>query len=173
MNLFVVAALAPLPVLLIAAAVTDVRRFIIPNRITLAVAASGLFAITVAIVFGDMTGRQAAEQLGVGAAALALGFGLFAMRIWGGGDGKLVGATALWFDPAAAVAFVLYTLLAGGALALVGLLLHANRFAVWSIPPLRALPLEQWKGQTPYGVAIAVGALIAFQQSVLFELSGF
>lgn len=162
--------LLALPAMMIAAAVTDIREYRIPNWTSAGLALGGLLAIAVACALAGMTWQQAATQLGVGAAALAIGFALFALGVWGGGDGKLIGAAALWFDPGAVGAFALYTALAGAGVALTGLGLFFFRVQLWRIPALRALPVEKWASRTPYGVAIAIGALAAFPETLLFRL---
>lgn len=158
---------AALPAMMLVAAITDLREYRIPNW-TSGWLAMGAFA---AIALSGMPWTDAAWQLGLGAAALALGVLLFALGVWGGGDGKLVAAAALWFDPGSILSFLLYTTLAGAGLALVALALNYFRVLLWRIPALRALPLEHWAKRSPYGVAIAIGALIAFPESLLFRLA--
>ncbi len=160
--------LAPLlPALLALAAIEDARAYLIPNWISALVAILGVAAI----LASGMPVSAAAAQIGMGAAGFALGFALFAVGVWGGGDGKLVAATALWFDPSAALAFAVYTVLAGGAVGLVGLALHFFRPLIWRVAAFRALPLEKLNAHTPYGVAIAIGAIAAFPSTLIFKIA--
>jgi prepilin peptidase CpaA len=87
----------------------------------------------------------------------------------GGGDAKLLAAASLWVGPAGAAPFVVFTALAGGALALA--LMAARTVAA---PPEKG---PEWlrraltpKGDIPYGVAIAAGALAAFPGAGLASL---
>lgn len=91
--------------------------------------------------------------------ALALGIGGFAVKWLGGGDVKLIAATALWFDFAGGGALFVYITLAGGMVALLFVIVR------WLIPEAvldrsGAKSLKR-KGPIPYGVAIASGAIFA------------
>jgi prepilin peptidase CpaA len=163
-TLLQAAALALFPALVIIAAVTDIASFTIPNRLTLLLAACYL---PVAIVLGRPLG-EIGLGLAVGAGALVVAVGMFAAGWIGGGDAKLFAGVALWLGWPACAAFLMVTALAGGGLAL--LLLNAR--ATWLKPYLAGAP--PWLGKltttgeaVPYGVAIALGALVAFPQSPL------
>ena len=157
--------LLSLPVFLTAAAVSDFRRFIIPNWISLALIGGFLLAFAVS----GLGWEQFGEHLALGVGAFAFAFALFAFKIWGGGDGKLFAATALWLDWRVAPEFLIYTMITGGALALTGLFLHRIRFQLWSFKALRAIDFDRFRTHVPYGVAIAVAALMVFQQTDLYR----
>ncbi len=148
------------PAGVIAAAITDATRYIIPNRLCAGLA---LAFAPIALAAG-LPLTSFAICLGVGLAGLAVGIGLFAGGVMGGGDAKLAAACLLWLGPAAVPAFVLWTALAGGGLAVT--LLFARR-----APRLAAIGGPAWIGRllqpggdVPYGVATAMGALVAFPQ---------
>lgn len=149
------------PVLVIWAALSDAVSMTIPNRLTLLLAA----AFAPAALACGLAPAGWALALGTGAAALVLGVAMFAFGWVGGGDAKLFAACGLWLGAAAAVPFLLWTALVGGALA--ALLLLGRRGAEFlpGFGPawLRRL-LSRGEG-VPYGVAIAAGALAAFPQS--------
>jgi prepilin peptidase CpaA len=132
------------------AAVSDAIRRRIPNRSVLAVVA--LYAVWAWI--GGGVGAGAA--LLIAAISLAVGFALFAFKIWGGGDGKLFAAVALFAGAGHFSTLILVTAVAGGLMAILSL---ASR-------PARALAIWHMKGQgdfgrgIPYGVAIAAGGLV-------------
>ena len=154
------------PAAVIAAAITDATRYIIPNRLTAALA---LAFAPVALAVG-LPLPTFAICAGAGLAALAVGVGLFALRIVGGGDAKLAAACVLWLGPPAAFTFLLWTAMAGGALA-VGLMLARRAPAlVTARGPVWVGRLLAPGGDVPYGVAIAVGALAAFPLSPLARL---
>jgi prepilin peptidase CpaA len=84
------------------------------------------------------------------------------LRWIGGGDAKLMAATCLWLGLSGSGLFLLWTGLAGGlfCLALIFARFHARPYVMGA---------EGWfprlmepKGDIPYGVAIAAGALMAY-----------
>lgn len=167
--------LAPLvlsifPMALLAAAISDVKRYIIPNWTSLLLIAGFLLASLTAALTGRFGLGDFAAQLGMGAGFFALGFTLWACGVWGGGDAKLFAATALWFDPGSAAALVQYVLLIGGGMGVLALVVFRCRFALASVAPVLAtIDLEKYAKIAPYGVAIAAGALLALPQSALFQ----
>ncbi len=164
MSLLQVATLCIFPAMVIAAALTDIASFTIPNRLNLALAAAYPLA---ALALGRPLG-EIGFDLAIGSGALLIAVGMFAAGWIGGGDAKLFAAVALWLGWPAVLTFVMVTSLAGGALAL--LLLNVR--ATWLKPYLAGAPpwvarLTATGEAVPYGVAIAFGALVAFPQSPL------
>jgi prepilin peptidase CpaA len=98
--------------LLIAAAIEDVRRLIIPNRYCLAIVLLYPLHVLASTTPVDWTGG-----LIVGGILFAVGYALFALGILGGGDAKLLAAVAPWAGPALLAQFIFVTALAGGAVA--------------------------------------------------------
>ena len=99
----------------------------------------------------------------------AAGFFLFSFRLIGGGDVKLIAVAGAAFGFPACVAFVLFTAVAGGVLALAvaaarGTFKQSCSAAFASAHPLlyRAggFCLPAVTGKIPYGVAIFAGALV-------------
>jgi prepilin peptidase CpaA len=145
--------------LVIAAAVKDLESFTIPNWISIALA---LAFAPAALLTGASLGAVGIS-LAVGLAVLALAVGMFALGWIGGGDAKLMAAASLWLGLKGLAPFVIYTALAGGALALILLALRS----AWLRPIAHAGPgwarrLATPGEAAPYGVAIAIGALAAF-----------
>lgn len=166
MNLVQAALLTAFPLLVVAAALTDVTSFTIPNRIS---ALLVLVFIPAALVLhaplGDMSVHAA-----VFVVALLVSMSLFAAGWIGGGDAKLLASASLWIGLQAMPMFLIATALAGGALSvmLVGIR------AAWLQPHLAGAPawfarLAAPGADVPYGVAIAIGALAAFPHSALFQ----
>jgi len=58
------------------------------------------------------------EHLAVGGTLFAVGFAMFAFGWMGGGDSKLLAATAFWFTWPDVFTYLVYTALFGGALTL-------------------------------------------------------
>ncbi|MGX1746261.1 MULTISPECIES: A24 family peptidase [unclassified Brevundimonas] len=152
-----------LPALAIIAALYDLTTMKIPNWI------SGLLILgffPAALIFG-LSLDIVVISSGVAIAALLMGAGMFALNWIGGGDAKLMAASILWMGLSGSLPFLLYTALAGGGFCI--LLMTARRhlqvFAVTG--PGWITRLMQPKGDIPYGVAIAIGALLAYPSSPL------
>ena len=156
-------------VLVIVAAVRDLTTFTIPNWISVALAVA---FVPAAIVAGVPMATMGWSVL-VGLAMLIAGVVMFALRWIGGGDAKLMAAAAMWLGVQGLAPFVLFTGLAGGGLALA--LLAAR--STWVRPFAAVGPswvdrLATPGGATPYGVAIAVGALAAFPAGIFMGPGG-
>jgi prepilin peptidase CpaA len=99
--------------LLIAVAISDVRRLTIPNRYSVAVVLLYPFYVVAAPHGVDwMDGAM------VGSISLAIGFLLFAMRFAGGGDVKFFAAVSLWAGSHLLMDLVFTTAIVGGVVAL-------------------------------------------------------
>lgn len=154
------------PVLVIAAALRDLTSYTIPNWISLALIAG--FAL--AAVASGLPLAQVGLHLAIFAAALAAGMAMFALRWIGGGDAKLFAAAALWLGPQAGLTYLIATCIAGGALALTLLSLRSMWLRAFAnLGPPWLIRLASPGEAVPYGVAIAVGALFAFQASPLVQ----
>jgi prepilin peptidase CpaA len=144
-----------LAILLLAAAVIDVRTFTISNSLNLSVALlAPLYWLSIALPFWP----DAAVQIGVAVAVFAALALTFYLGMMGGGDVKLAAALALWFSPASTVKFLVLMSLAGGVLTLVMVALHR----------LRGRP---GRPEIPYGVAIAFGGLGILTQRFLNQFA--
>lgn len=154
---------AVFPLLVIVAALKDVTSFIIPNWLTIAIAAAFYPA---AIAAGASLGVIGAATA-VGVAALLVGMGMYYAGWMGGGDAKMLAGCALWMGWPTVLPFLLATALAGGALALILMQMRSNLIR----PYLQRGPA--WMTQlvsvkdAPYGVAIAIGALATLPQTPL------
>lgn len=139
---------------LLDAATSDLRAFHIANRDSLLIVAAFVAAVP-ALGLGV---EAALWHAAAGALVFAIGAGLFALGIWGGGDVKLTAAVALMTGFADLPRFLMIMAIVGGMLA--GLILLAGR-----LPLAKAGPVKLWgqrlasSGHVPYGVAIAAGGL--------------
>ena len=147
--------LAALAILLIAAAVVDVRTFTISNRLAVAVA---LLAPVYWWSAGLPLWPDAALQVGVALAVFAVLAITFQLGMMGGGDVKLAGAVALWFAPYDTLRFLVFMTLAGGLVTIVALAVHRARS-------------KPGRPKVPYGVAIAIGALAILTQRFLNQFA--
>lgn len=85
------------------AAWSDVRSFLIPNRISVLIGGSYFLAVAFMPTAGWFAG------LATGAVTLLIGAILFAQKWVGGGDVKLAAAIALWAGPSLYADFLLMT----------------------------------------------------------------
>lgn len=146
---FAMAVAAGASLVLIWAAVSDVRARIIPNRAVLALLALALVWAAVG------KGAQLIPSLEAFGIALALTIALYAFGIVGAGDSKLFAVTALFMGMGYLPLFALATALAGGAIAAVSLVTRPQRAAVMFALKGRG---DFGRG-VPYGVAIAIGGM--------------
>lgn len=142
---------AVLAVLMIAAAISDIRTRTISHALNGAMAA---LAIPFWIFAGLPFWPEIASQIGIAVATFAVFAGLFFLGGMGGGDVKMVGAVMLWVRPDLALPALTLVALSGGILS-AGMLIHSR---------LRPKPE---KPEVPYGVAIAIGGLWALHQQYL------
>ncbi len=163
MDIVSLALLSVLPGLVIAAALSDLTTMRIPNWLSGSLIL-GFFPAALAVGLPvDMVGMHG----GVAVIALLVGMGLFALRVIGGGDAKLIAAACLWLGPSASFEFILWTAVFGGLLSLA--LIVARRDVAPHIVggPVWVHTLLETKGDIPYGIAICAGALMAFPSSAL------
>lgn len=155
--------LAIFPAAMLVAAASDVATYRIPNWLVAGLAA----AFPGVALAGGLGLETVAWHLGVAVLALLGGMVLFALRLIGAGDAKLLAAAALWLGPSAIMLFLGGMAFVGGAL---GLALLVFR----KLPlPLRVAQVG-WVARLhdprlgiPYGLAIAAGGLIAFPVSAV------
>jgi prepilin peptidase CpaA len=145
--------------IVLAAALSDLIRYRIPNLLVLALI--GAFVVLAALHY-----KETAWLSHVGAAVicLAAGFVLYQFRQMGAGDVKLLTAVALWIGLGGLIPLLLFVSLSG--LFALPLILFARALVAkaqagnvwkteWSVP--RVLTKKQG---VPYGVAIALGAIV-------------
>lgn len=146
--------------LLLVAAGSDAWRRRIPNWSVLTMV--GLFLV--GAPFGWPVASWA-SCLGAMVLALAVGFPMFATKLVGAGDVKLLAAAALFTGLDHMPSLLVSTALAGGALGLMALTAraYATTLAAAGWPRLRP--------GVPYGVAIAAGALYAGWNAGLFAVT--
>ena len=142
---------AILALLLLVAAVVDVRTFTISNKLVLVVA-------LLAPVFWWSAGidlwPDAAWRVGVALLVFAGLAATFYLGMMGGGDVKLAAALTLWFSPRTTLKFLVLMSIAGGVLTLLALVAHKIR-------------KSEGRPEIPYGVAIAFGGLWLVAQRFL------
>ncbi len=164
------AILLSFPVAMTFAAANDLFTMKIPNKISLAIVAM-FFAAAIMAKFDLQT---VGLHMAAGAAVLVFGFVLFQMNMLGGGDAKLMAASALWMGIDQVLYFMAYVTIFGGILALVILfyrrLIPATALTVpgWTLPAWAARLHVQGTG-IPYGIAISAAALLLYPQTPWFQ----
>ncbi len=168
------AILVVFPLCMIWAAVTDCLSMTIANRVSVMLIAT-FFAL--AVVTG-MEWSAIALHAAVFAGVLAVTFGLFTFGSMGGGDAKLIAATALWMgwgDPL--LYYLLAASLAGGAVTVAVLIFRSNeivRFCVGRVlGPQHQAPayLEDRDSGVPYGLALGFAGLAVFADTPLAQIA--
>lgn len=162
---------------IIAAAVTDFKNLRIPNIIPMIVCIAFFVTWGAATMLGIQIFTQPLmTHLTVGILSLCLMVALFFMKIFGGGDAKLIPAVALWVGLSGLPVFLMVTSVMGGILAIISLAMRKTRLGVSITTKAASLPMMQdgWVAamarggsEVPYGIAIAIGAMVAFRSSGL------
>jgi prepilin peptidase CpaA len=150
-------------VLFVVAACGDVKTLQIPNKLVIAVAALGLIRV---VVIGDLS--IALYTVGASFLVFIAAFLLFWRGFVGGGDAKLIAATALLVGYHNLFGFLVLMSLCG---VLVTLAVLLTGFRGWRSQVDVESPEPQPKARlrVPYGVAIAGGGIVTllFQPSLL------
>ena len=144
------------------AAVNDVMWFRIPNVVPIAI----LALYPAYLLSGGPGFAQLHWALAIAGATFLIGAFMFSRGWMGGGDVKLLAALALWAGPTHFPTLILVTSVAGGVLALIGLMPGRASMVSWVALNFRiALALPEaprsasGRRTIPYGVAIAIGGL--------------
>ena len=157
------------PVCMIFAACMDLFTMRISNRLTIAIAIGFLpVALMADLPLWTLTLESIALHYACGFLMLLIGFALFAFGKIGGGDAKLVAASAIWIGWGGLLNYIVVASFLGGLFAL--FLLAARKL------PLPLLLLKQaWiarlhepKSPVPFGVALGAGAVIVYPQTPIW-----
>ncbi|PKP86337.1 MAG: hypothetical protein CVT78_13745 [Alphaproteobacteria bacterium HGW-Alphaproteobacteria-17] len=141
--------------ILLLAAYSDARRYLIPNVYSA--------AVVLLFIAAKLTGFDFPEPLwthllhfGI---ALGVGLALFYFRWFGGGDVKLYAAIALWFGMSQALLLLLITTVTGALIVVARMIWFA--LATWfgrdSAPG--AQKARMFERRIAYGIAIAAGGI--------------
>jgi prepilin peptidase CpaA len=149
------------PALMAFAASSDLLTMTISNRLSMALA-GGFFLLT---LITGMSLYAFAMHLAAAAVVLVIAFVFFSQGWIGGGDAKLVAATALWFGFDYLLDYLIYASLFGGALTLAII-----QFRKLPLPAVFArqtwiLRLHETGGGVPYGIALAAAALAVYPKT--------
>lgn len=156
--------LAALVLTLIYSAISDASQMRISNRLSLIVLLCFAVSTPLAWAGWDVFG----EHMASGLIFFLIGFALFAVGGFGGGDAKIMAATALFFTFGEAFQYAVWTTLYGGLLAIFAI--AGRRFA----PPQLAtndlvFSLFNVDKKIPYGIALALAALTVLPTSDIVQ----
>lgn len=148
------------------AIISDVLSMTIANRVSL------LLVATFALV-APLTGMGWADfgwHFAAGAAVLCATFGLFALGAMGGGDAKLMAATALWmgFSPEL-MNYLVYASIFGGMLTVLIVAYRSSPFAMLTGGNLFLRHFADKNVGIPYGVALGISGLLVYPATPLMQ----
>lgn len=143
------------------AAVTDLTTMKISNRLVF------LFLLAYAVLapLAGFTAHEIGWSVAVAAGVLVFAFVFFAFGWIGGGDAKLAAVTALWFGAGHTPAYLLYTAMLGGAFTLGLLQFRMTALPAWVGNRPWIARLHAQETGVPYGVSLALAALLAFPKT--------
>lgn len=154
----------------IKAALSDFRGMIIPNMYVTVLPVIFFLAFGAAYlggasgVFMTLSSHLLAALVGFG-----LTFVLFALKVMGAGDAKLITGFSFWFGLNYLPVFVFYTAFAGGLLGAFALFVEKKK-------PFKTVKDGTWLARlqggeavVPYGIAISAGAVFGFVRAGYFS----
>lgn len=147
------------------AAVSDFLFYKIPNWLVLGVIAGFLLKSCIAIFYGAAPSILF-NPLIVFTLYLSVGFLLFAFKVIGAGDAKLLAACSLWLPSASGYQFIVFVSLCGGILAIIYVifknpLAFARQLLLAKIVDNSGggVPSIENKSVVPYAIAIFAGLI--------------
>ena len=151
------------PLCLALAASSDFLTMLIPNRVPAILIAAFLLVAPLA----GLGLTEIAMHLAAGLLVFSVCFGLFALNVMGGGDAKLLTASAVWFGMTGSlVEYLVCVSFFGGVLTLAILTLRAHGDAIMA----SGLPVPDHllsARKVPYAIAIGLAAFVAYPSSPL------
>src|SRR5436190_1750710 len=149
------------PALMAFAASSDLLTMTISNRISLILVGS----FFVLAIWSGMPLAHVGMHAGAGLAVLVVTFTFFARGWIGGGDAKLAAATALWLGFDQLLNYLTIASLLGGVLTLL-----VMRFRLMPLPAMLAEQewakrLHRMDAGVPYGIALAIAALVVYSDT--------
>lgn len=157
-------ALTTFSVLMMYAAYSDLKSYTLPNFISVILMAG--FAVIMMILQPPLS--AIGWHVGVGAILFVLGFLLFATGLFGGGDVKVIAALGLWLGPVNVLPFLMSMAIFGGILALVLLVFRKIKIPQQWLKHSTIAGLHSKEEGIPYGVAIAIAAIIEFPKTEIY-----
>ena len=155
--------------LLLWAIISDVKNYILSNKLCLSVTC--LYFIFLGALYINGTFPPLSYilySIGIAVVIFIILAVLFAFNLIGGGDVKLIPAVALWAGPSLTIKFLLITTICGGIVSLGIIVL--KYFKKKHLQPKssenvnyfmsKSTELENEENNIPYGIAISIGGLV-------------
>lgn len=155
----------------LASAWSDFKGFTISNAYSIGV----IIAFVPAFLAVTLMAPDAAyfaswkSHLLAAAGMFAVTFVLFTLKLIGAGDSKLCTAYALWLGVLGLPSFLFFMTVVGGLLGLMTLALRRWRPVTAPAEGTWIARAQEGASEVPYGIAIVIGAVIAFIQSGYFD----
>ncbi|MEJ6781825.1 A24 family peptidase [Aminobacter sp. Piv2-1] len=152
------------PFCMVYSAVSDVLSMTIANRVP-------LLLLGVFLVVAPLTGMAWADigmHLAAGALMLSITFAMFALGGMGGGDAKLIAATAVWMGfGMPLMQYLLTSAVFGGMLTLAILSFRSSALSHIASQNMFLRNFSKDAGGVPYGIALGIGGLVTYPSSPL------
>ena len=162
------AVLTVFPAAMVMAALSDVLTMTISNRLTVGLA----LAFFVIAPLSGMSLEAMAFHAAAGLVMLVIGIALFAPGWIGGGDAKVLAATALWLGWGPMPYYVAVATLSGCLLTIALLTFRGVPLPSWVDGSPWVARLHRADNGAPYCVALAFAGLVAYPSSWWFTVAG-
>ncbi len=149
------------PALVAFAAASDLLTMTISNRVSLLLVA-GFLGLA---VMSGMAINDVFLHLGAGLAVLAIAFACFAFGWIGGGDAKVAAATSVWFGFPFLMNYLAHAAVFGGILTVLLIMFRRGPVPYALGNQTWLLRLHHKDSGVPYGIALAVGALLIYPET--------
>ena len=153
------------PIAMVIAASSDLFTMRISNKLVLLLTV-GFFVVAMAI---NLPLQQFAMHVLCALIVLAAAFGLFALRLIGGGDAKLAAATTLWLGFGMTLPYLAYAALFGGVLTILILVVRGIPLNPMLARMGWVARLHNKRSGIPYGIALAVAGITVYSNTAIFE----
>ncbi|MEI5680038.1 MULTISPECIES: A24 family peptidase [unclassified Mesorhizobium] len=152
------------PFCMLFAAISDMLSMTIANTVSIVLVV--VFAIVAPLTGMDWSAYGL--HFAAGGIVLLVTFGLFALGGMGGGDAKLLAATALWMGLSThLVEYLVISAFLGGLLTIAILSFRASGLALFTSRNIFLRNFADKSVGVPYGIALGLGGLIAYPGSPL------
>lgn len=148
------------------AAISDMLSMTIANRVSLLLVATFLILAPLT----GMTWSDYGWHLAAGIVVLSVTFTLFAIGGMGGGDAKLLAATALWMGfGQELMQYLVYSAALGGLLTMLILVYRRSPLSVYTGHNIFLRNLADRDVGIPYGIALGLGGIATYPNTALVQ----
>ena len=156
------------PFCMVFAAVSDMLTMTIANRVSLLLVA--VFAVVAPLA--GMSWADYGWHFAAAVFVLCITFSLFALGVMGGGDAKMLAATALWMGFSfELLQYVVYASLIGGVLTLLIMMYRGSPLSTFTGNNIFLRNFANTDAGIPYGVALGISGLIVYPSTSLVLLA--